>query len=120
MSLTGNVRNFVEKTGMDSLELNPANLYREVNEDYIIVIPTYVGYINGEVEEFVEYKNNKEHLIGFAASGNLNFNDLYCVNAKELSEKYDKPLLFTFEYSGTNKDIEDFKREVSNIEISRT
>jgi protein involved in ribonucleotide reduction len=45
---------------------------------------------------------------------------LFCVNAKELSEKYNKPLLFTFEYSGTNKDIEDFKREVSKIEISRT
>lgn len=120
MSLTGNVKNFVERVGMDSIELSPANVFQEVNEDYIIVIPSYVGYINEEIEDFVEYRENLGHLVGFASSGNLNFNDLYCINAKELSDKYDKPLLFKFEYSGTDKDVNDFKKEVTKIEITRT
>lgn len=120
MSLTGNVRNFIERVGMKSYEINPINPLFEVDEDYIIVIPSYVGYINDEVEDFVEYKNNIDYLVGFASSGNLNFNDLYCINAKQLSEKYNKPILFQFEYMGTDKDIIDFKKEVKKIEISKT
>lgn len=119
MSLTGNVRNFVERTKMKSFELSPANVFKEVNEDYIIVVPSYEGHINDEVEDFIDYKDNIKHLIGFASSGNLNFNDLYCVNAKYLSQKYNKPIIFTFEYSGTDKDVEDFKKEVYDIEIAR-
>ena len=118
MSLTGNVADFVERTGMDSLELNPSSL-QEVNQDYIVVIPTYVGYINEDVEEFVEYKDNLKHLVGFASSGNLNFNDDYCINGKELSAKYNKPLVFQFEYQGTDQDIIKFRKEVEKIEIAR-
>jgi protein involved in ribonucleotide reduction len=29
-------------------------------------------------------------------------------------------LIFTFEYSGTDKDVENFKKEVANIEVSWT
>jgi protein involved in ribonucleotide reduction len=116
MTVTGNVRNFIERTGLNSVELTPDNPYFEVNEPYIIVVPSYVGHITEDVIDFVEYKNNIEYLMGFAASGNLNFDDLYCVNGKELSKKFDKPLIFTFEYSGTDKDIEKFKEEISKIE----
>lgn len=119
MSLTGNVRNFVDRTGMDSLEISESSVYKEVDEDYIIVIPSYVGYINDEVEDFLEYGNNLHRLVGFASSGNLNFNDLYCINAKELSKQYNKPIIFTFEYSGTDDDVKKFKEEVDRIEITR-
>jgi protein involved in ribonucleotide reduction len=119
MSITGNVRDFVERTEMDSIELNPSIPF-EVNEDYIVVVPSYEGYINDDVSNLIDYKSNREHLVGFVGSGNLNFNQFYCINATQLSEKYDKPLIFKFEYSGTNKDLEDFKKEVYNIEIART
>lgn len=118
MSITGNVKDFVERVGMDSYELNPANPYKEINEDYIVVVPSYVGLIDEDVIDFVDYKNNLKYLKGFASSGNLNFNDLYCVNAKFLSNKYKKPIVFTFEYSGTDRDVENFKREVGKIEVS--
>jgi protein involved in ribonucleotide reduction len=121
MTLTGNVDTFVGKTGMDSIELNPTNPLIEVDEDFIIVIPSYVGMITDEVSDFIEYKDNFKHLIGFASSGNLNFgDDLFCVNAKELSAIYEKPIVFMFEYEGTNKDVEDFKKEVEKIEVART
>jgi len=121
MTVTGNVENFVNKTGMDSIELNPSNPLIDVDEDYIIVIPSYVGMINDEVSDFIEYNDNFKHLIGFASSGNINFGeDLFCVNAKELSAIYDKPIVFMFEYEGTEKDVEDFKKEVEKIEIART
>jgi protein involved in ribonucleotide reduction len=119
MSITGNVRDFVERTGMDSQELSPANPYFEVNEEYLVVVPSYVGYITDDVKDFIDYKDNRNHLVGFVGSGNINFNDLFLVNAKDLSTHYDKPILFAFEYQGTDKDVEDFKKEVYNIEITR-
>jgi protein involved in ribonucleotide reduction len=119
MSMMGNVRDFVERVDMDSYELNPVNPPIEVNEDYIVVIPTYVGYINEDVEEFVEYKDNLKHLVGFASSGNINFDDDYCINGKELSAKYNKPLIFQFEFQGTDEDIIKFRKEVEIIEIAR-
>ncbi len=115
MSLTGNVRHFIERTKMDSYELSPSSPLKEMKEDYVIVIPSYVGYINDDVIEFVDYKNNLKFLKGFASSGNLNFNDDYCINAKQLSKKYNKPLFFKFEYSGTDKDVDNFKKEVNEI-----
>lgn len=120
MSLTGNVENFVERVGYDSFRITESNPYKEMKEDYIIVIPTYVGYVNYDVEAFIEYKDNLKHLVGFASSGNLNFNDLYCINAIELSEQYNKPLIMKFEYMGTDYDVEKFKEEVLKIEIAKT
>jgi len=121
MSITGYVKTFIDKVGFDSVELNPNDPLMEMDEDYIIVIPTYVGMINDEVGEFIEYKDNFKHLVGFASSGNLNFgDDLYCINARELSDIYDKPVIFKFEYEGTDKDVEEFKKEVQRIEIART
>lgn len=121
MSLTGNVRDFVEETGLDSYELLSDAPPIEMKEDYIIVIPTYVGYINEDVERFVEYGNNLDHLVGFAGSGNLNFgDDLFCINARELSAKYNKPLIMTFEYFGTPYDVIKFRKEVERLEGTRT
>jgi protein involved in ribonucleotide reduction len=121
MTITGNVQSFVDRVGMDSIEISPADPLIEVNEDYIIVIPSYVGELNDDAREFIEYKDNQKHLVGFVGSGNLNFgDDLYCINARELSEIYDKPVIFKFEYEGTEKDIEQFKKEVDKIEIART
>lgn len=119
-SMTGNVKNFVERVGLPSKEINPTNPCFEVNEDYIVVVPSYVGYVNEDVEDFIDYSNNKNHLVGFASSGNLNFGELFCINAKQLSKKYNKPLIFTFEYMGTDLDIEKFKKEVYKIEQNRS
>ena len=118
MTLTGNVREFVDKTDFDSIELDPSDPFIEVNEDYIVVVPSYVGEIDDEVSDFIDYKDNRRYLKGFAASGNLNFDDLYCVNGKSLSKKYNEPLIFTFEYSGTETDVENFEKEVKRIEVT--
>jgi protein involved in ribonucleotide reduction len=118
MSITGNVKNFVERVGMESYEINPTNPFYEIKQDYIVVAPSYEGLITEDVIDFVSYKDNLKYLQGFASSGNINFNDLYCVNAKELSKHFSKPIVFTFEDSGTDKDIRDFKKEVDKIAIT--
>ncbi|MFQ3543448.1 class Ib ribonucleoside-diphosphate reductase assembly flavoprotein NrdI [Halobacillus rhizosphaerae] len=112
ISLTGNVRNFVKSVEMRNLEVDFSNPLIEINEDFIIIVPTYDSEITDIISELIEYKDNIKHLIGFVGSGSLNFDKDYCFNAKDLSNKYDKPLLFTFEFSGTNDDVVKFKKEV--------
>jgi protein involved in ribonucleotide reduction len=115
LSLTGNVRNFVEKLEVNSIEIEYSNPLVEVNEDYIIIVPTYDDNITNSISEFVDYANNQIQLKGFVGSGNKNFDNGYCFNAKDLSIKYNKPLLFTFEFSGTDEEITQFKKEVLQI-----
>ncbi|WP_409304859.1 class Ib ribonucleoside-diphosphate reductase assembly flavoprotein NrdI [Peribacillus sp. SCS-155] len=105
---------------MDSIELNYSNPLTEVDREYILITPTYDDDITDVISNFIEYDNNIHFLKGFVGSGNKNFDNSYCFNAVNLSKKYKKPLLFTFEFSGTDKDIRQFKKDVLAIEESRT
>lgn len=118
LSLTGNVRSFVKQVGMESMELNYSNPFTKVDQEYIVITPTYDDEITDVISSFIEYENNIRFLAGFVGSGNKNFDNDYCFNAVELSKKYGKSLIFTFEFSGTDKDIMQFKEEVLKIEES--
>ncbi|PLR75408.1 class Ib ribonucleoside-diphosphate reductase assembly flavoprotein NrdI [Bacillus sp. V3-13] len=120
LSLTGNVRSFVQQVGMESIELNYANPLIRVNEEYIVIAPTYDDDITEVISSFIEYGNNIDFLRGFVGSGNKNFDNSYCFNAVDLAKKYHKPLIFKFEFSGTDKEKKQFKKEVLKIEESRT
>jgi protein involved in ribonucleotide reduction len=120
LSLTGNVRNFVQRVGMENVEINYSNPFTEVDKDYIVISPTYDHETTEIISEFIDYKNNVSHLVGFAGSGNRNFDNDFCFNARDLSKKYNKPLLFKFEFSGNENEINEFKEEVNKFEITRT
>jgi protein involved in ribonucleotide reduction len=120
ISLSGNVQNFVSRVGMPSLELDYLNPAQRIDEDFIIVSPSYDDMITDSFSEFIEHGDNAKYFIGVVGSGNRNFDDMYCFNAKDLAKKYNKPLIFCFEFSGTDTDIINFKKEVANIEITRT
>lgn len=113
LSLTGNVRRFVNETKMKHVEIDFSNPLIEVNEDFVVIVPSYDNEITETMSEFIDYKNNKSFLKGISGSGSLNYNDKYCFNAKDLAVKYNKPLVYQFEFFGTSKDIEQFKKEVT-------
>jgi protein involved in ribonucleotide reduction len=121
LSLTGNIKKFVEESlGIeDAIELSYSNPFTEVNEDYILIVPSYDDEVTDVVCDFIDYKNNSKHLTAIAGSGNTNFNDNYCFSAKNISKKYNKPLIFKFEFSGTDIDIINFKKEVEKFEVAR-
>lgn len=121
LSLTGNVRSFVEEIGMESVEIDYFNPFTEMDDNYILIMPSYDDEITDIISDFIDHKENLKYLIGVVGSGNINFGkDGYCFNAVEISKKYNKPLIFRFEFTGTNKDVTDFKEEVQKIEITRT
>ncbi|MDX5024705.1 class Ib ribonucleoside-diphosphate reductase assembly flavoprotein NrdI, partial [Streptococcus suis] len=50
--------------------------------------------------------NNVKNCIGIVGSGNRNFNNQYCLTAKQYSERFGFPMLGDFELRGTSSDVE--------------
>ncbi|MGD1416506.1 class Ib ribonucleoside-diphosphate reductase assembly flavoprotein NrdI [Bacillus stercoris] len=119
LSFTGNVRSFVNRVDMDSVELDMSNPFIKMDEDFIVITPSYSNELINVISEFVDYKDNIDRLVGFVGSGNKNWDISYCFVAKDLATKYNKPFIFDFELSGTENDIREFKKEVESIAIAR-
>lgn len=113
LSLTGNIRRFVNKLERDkTLELNQSDTLVKVDEDFVLIVPSYSDTLTERVYDFLDYKNNKKFLVSVIGSGEKNFNKQYVFSAKDIAKKYNVPLSFDFEKSGTETDIENFKKDV--------
>ena len=80
-------------------------------------MPTYLeggnGVDNGDVEiltnplgDFIAAHDNHKRCFGIIGSGNRNFNNQYCLTAKQYSQRFGFPMLGDFELRGTQSDIE--------------
>lgn len=128
ISLSGNTLSFVkrlslyleEKQGIHTNPINIKNLKHEtfpVEDDFVAILPTYLeggnGIDSGEVEiltnplgDFIAAHDNYKHCMGIIGSGNKNFNNQYCLTAKQYAKRFGFPMLGDFELRGTNDDIE--------------
>ncbi|PZL77915.1 class Ib ribonucleoside-diphosphate reductase assembly flavoprotein NrdI [Enterococcus plantarum] len=118
-SVTGQTRRFIKKLDLAAYEIEPANPFFEINEPFVLVVPTYDQEIIEVVNDFLDYKSNRENLQGVAGGGNLNFAELFVYTAKDIARDYNVPMLFAFEFSGTNEDVESFKKVVNELESKR-
>ncbi|MBO0424025.1 ribonucleotide reductase stimulatory protein [Enterococcus plantarum] len=118
-SVTGQTRRFIKKLDLAAYEIEPANPFFEINEPFVLVVPTYDQEITEVVNDFLDYKSNRENLQGVAGGGNLNFAELFVYTAKDIARDYNVPMLFAFEFSGTNEDVESFKKVVNELESKR-
>lgn len=116
MSLSGQTRKFVKKTGMPSLEITATDPFIKVDEDYLIIVPTYDIQVTEIMNDFIEHEDNLKHLKGVLGGGNRNFAELFCFTAKDLCEEYDVPLLHMFEFQGSKNDLQKLREEVDKIE----
>lgn len=108
-SRTGNVRRFVEKLNMSSVQIEDA---MTLNEPFVLVTyTTGFGEIPEKVMSFL--KRNHRRLIGVAASGNRNWGENFAKSADLVAQLYGVPVLGKFELAGTRHDVERFMREVS-------
>lgn len=112
-SKTGNVQKFVNKLNMRSIKITEDLI---LNEKFILITyTTGFGQVPDKVMKFL--KNNYHNMVAVAASGNLNWGDNYCKSADIISELYGVPVLYKFELQGTDKDVENFKKRVMEIEV---
>lgn len=141
ISLSGNTQNFVRRlttflqfqTDWQVEEVDIKQLVKddqpffELDSPFVAFLPTYLeggnGVDNGDVEiltnplgDFIAYGNNANLCLGVVGSGNRNFNNQYCLTAKQYSERFGFPVLDTFELRGLANDIERIGRKI--IEVS--
>lgn len=113
-SITGQTRRFVNKTNLEHEEILPNDPEFEVNEDFLIIVPSYADETPGAersmdimhpVFEFMSYANNAQYCKGIVGTGNRNFASLYIFTAKELSARFQIPIVYDFEFNGTPNDV---------------
>lgn len=135
-SLTGNTQNFINKfkeykdhvieehiykkypphcypIDIDFIDISD-DCYQEVDSSYILIAPTYEPEVTYIANEFIE-TNDIDLLVGFIGGGNKNFAEDYIYTAKNLSNKYNKPVLMDFEFSGNDDDIENLLHLIPEI-----
>jgi ribonucleoside-diphosphate reductase 2, operon protein nrdI len=105
-SETGNVAEFVENTGLDAIEIIDGS--ETVDKEFVIVTPTVGdGDVPDAVLDFLD--EHKDKVKGCAASGNMGWEDTFCVAADKIASDYNVPVLAKFEDEGTDDDVANFK-----------
>lgn len=140
ISLSGNTASFVrrlsqyltEKHG-EAITVETVDVKELVKEDkaffemagpFVAFLPTYLeggnGVDNGDQEiltnplgEFIAHADNFKQCFGIVGSGNRNFNNQYCLTAKQYSQRFGFPVLDDFEMRGM---LGDIKRIAEKIE----
>ena len=110
-SLTGNVKRFINKLGVETIKITPNLL---VNRPFILVTYTIgFGEIPKTTEDFLS--ENHPNIIGVAVSGNKNWGERFAKAADTISIKYNVPIVHKFELSGSPKDVDIFIKRATKL-----
>jgi ribonucleoside-diphosphate reductase 2, operon protein nrdI len=116
-SITGQTKRFVNKLGIDGYEITDADPFYKMGHPFILIVPAYDDDMMDPVIDFLQYEDNAQNCVGVAGGGNRNFNTLYNHTAKDIASGLNVPVVFQFEFNGTQKDVENFKKVVNEIGI---
>lgn len=109
-TITGQTQRFINKTGLDAHRIEDAHPQYQMNDKYILILPSYQDFMMDSVVDFLTYKDNKENLLGLIGCGNRNFNDLFAQTAKKISVTLHVPNLL--ELSGNSADVKNVRQIV--------
>lgn len=115
-SITGNTRVFINRLSTDLEQVDIINLSSNIKltDEFVVFVPAYAEkhgdkLISQEIMdglfEFMAANDNYSKCVGIIGSGNRNFADLYLITAKQLSDKYDIPIIYDYEMTGTTLDV---------------
>ena len=112
-SASGNTKRFVEQLGLPAIRLPTEANERtlEIEQPFVLICPTYAdgegrGAVPNSVISLLNNPNNRALIKGVIASGNRNFGALFAHGGAIVAEKCNVPLLYRFELSGTQSDID--------------
>ncbi len=113
-SKTGNIKRFMQNIECDKV-IGSKDLV--INEPFLLVTyTTGFGEVPIEVKYFLSKPINKQNIRYVVGSGNRNWGINYCKAAIIISKNFNCELLQTFELSGNNHDIENFKK---NLKVAK-
>lgn len=121
-SVSGNTARFVEKLGLGG-ERIPLYLKEdtiEVDEPFVLVVPTYGGgttrgAVPKQVIKFLNVASNRDLLQGIVTMGNTNFGSAFCLAGKIIHEKTSAPMIGNVELFGTPEDVQRIKDEIQKL-----
>ncbi len=112
-STTNNTHRFVQKLGMKAqrIPLHPREAPLHVDEEYVLVVPTYGGgnvrgAVPKQVIKFLNDEHNRSLIRGVISGGNTNFGTAYCLAGDIISAKCHVPHMYKFELLGTPEDAQ--------------
>lgn len=107
-SKTGNVERFVRKlsasTGWDCVKVADAPVVSE--KGHLITYTTKIGCVPASTERFLQ--ENHPYVLSVSSSGNRNWGPNFALAADKIARQYGIPLLFKFELSGLEQDLQIF------------
>lgn len=115
-SVSGNTARFVEKLGLRAhrIPLHPTEPALAVDEDFVLVTPTYgggqgageeKGAVPKQVIRFLNDPHNRSLIRGVISAGNTNFGQAFCLAGEIVSRKCRVPHLYKLELFGTPEDV---------------
>lgn len=114
---TGNTKRFVERIGDRAVSID-SNLI--VCEPYVLFTSTYADAkgrnpVPKTVIKFLNNPANRENLIGVVCSGNTNFGEFFGIAADVISSKCEVPTLLKFDLSGTQEDVNLYRKALREV-----
>ena len=99
------------------IPMRPKDPALNVDESYILVVPTYGGGVAKkavpvQVKKFLNDAANRAGIRGVIASGNTNFGEAFCMAGDMVAAKCKVPFMYYFELMGTQTDREKVTRDV--------
>jgi len=120
-SSSENTHRFITRLGLPAIRipLNERERIR-VDEPYILVVPSYggggtAGAVPRQAIRFLNDEHNRQLIRGVIAAGNRNFGDAYGRAGDVIAQKCAVPYLYRFELMGTERDIENVRKGVSEF-----
>ncbi|WP_127843051.1 class Ib ribonucleoside-diphosphate reductase assembly flavoprotein NrdI [Actinomyces wuliandei] len=121
-STSENTHRFVGRLGLPSVRipLRPGDGALRVEEDYVLVVPTYgggsvKGAVPKQVIRFLNDPRNRALCRGVITSGNTNFGQAYGLAGDIIASKLGVPLLYRYELLGTPTDVERVTQGLDNF-----
>lgn len=111
LSVTGNIRRFVEKLGPEfkSQSIKDENLILEENS--VFIFPT-IGFGQPPFAAVDFLEKNSRYIAYLVGSGNRNWgSEFFCGGADVLSKQFKIPVLMKFELQGTDVTVAVFKEK---------
>ena len=117
ISLSGNTKSFVTRLtnylqSKTDLTIHSVNV-KDLVKDQADYFEGGNGLDSGDIEilttplrEFIAFADNYRYCYGIVGSGNKNFNNQYCLTAKQYAEQFGFPVLDNFELRGLADDVE--------------
>ena len=125
-SVSGNTERFVEKLGMPArrVPLYPRDEHLVVDEDFVLVVPTYGGgnghgAVPKQVIKFLNDERNRSLIRGVISAGNTNFGEAYCVAGDIIDVMNDDNADHYFEHSDSISDAYAREKQIQGWSRSK-